>query len=110
MAIDHFRSLMVESSCEKGEEKLMSSWFNQVMELFTGEKSLVANLNLSPNQLNKFYECTLTLISNQVRRISYLYIRIPVAYLIILIVNEWGSPSNYTLATSAINFASLWIK
>lgn len=57
---------MVENSCEKAEEKLMTSWFNHVMALFSGESSLVADLKMNPNQMNRFYECTSTLISNQV--------------------------------------------
>ena len=38
--IEHFRSLMVENSncCEKAEDKLMSSWFNQVMTFFLGQQ------------------------------------------------------------------------
>ena len=64
--IEHFRSLMVENSCEKAEDKLMSSWFNQVMALFSGESSLITDIKLSPSQMNRFYECTSTLIANQV--------------------------------------------
>ena len=64
--IEHFRSLMVENCCEKAEEKLMSSWFNQVMALFSGENSLIADIKMLPNQTNRFYQCTSTLIANQV--------------------------------------------
>ena len=55
---------MVENSCEKAEEKLMSSWFNHIMAVFSRESCLFANLKISPNQMNRFYECTSTLISN----------------------------------------------
>ena len=57
---------MVENSCEKAEDKLMSSWFNQVMALFSGETSLIADLKLPSSQMNRFYECASTLITNQV--------------------------------------------
>ena len=62
---------MVENSCEKAEDKLMSSWFNQVMALFSGEGSLIADLKLPPSQLNRFYECTSTLITNQVSTVTF---------------------------------------
>ena len=52
MDIEHFHSLMVENSnyCEKAEDKLISSWFNQVMTLFSGDSSLIADLKLPPRQ------------------------------------------------------------
>ena len=58
---------MVENNSEKSEDKLMSSWFNQVMALFSGDTSLIADLKMSPNQTNRFYECVSTLIANQVQ-------------------------------------------
>ena len=70
MDIEHFRSLMVENSCEKAEDKLMNSWFNQVMALFSGDVSLTADLKLPPSQMNRFYECTSTLITNQVNTVA----------------------------------------
>ena len=42
---------MVENSCEKAEEKLMSSWFNHVMAVFSGESSLVADIKISDEQV-----------------------------------------------------------
>ena len=70
MDIEHFRSLMVENNCEKAEDKLMNSWFNQVMALFSGDASLTADLKLPPSQINRFYECTSTLITNQVNTVT----------------------------------------
>ena len=65
---------MVENSCEKCEDKLMSSWFNQVMALFSGEESLIGDLKMSPNQTNRFYECVSTLIANQVYTVCKMHI------------------------------------
>ena len=63
--VDHFRTLLVESSCEKNEEKLMNSWFPQVTAMFSGDKALVTG-----SQRSRFYESVSTLIANQVSNIS----------------------------------------
>ena len=63
--VDHFRTLLVESSCEKNEEKLMNSWFPQVTAMFSGEKALVTG-----PQRSRFYESVSTLIANQVSNLD----------------------------------------
>ncbi len=59
--VDHFRTLLVENSCEKSEDRLMTGWFPQVTAMFTGDKALVSGPARS-----HLYECVSTLIANQV--------------------------------------------
>lgn len=59
--VDHFRTLLVENSSERNEERLMNSWFPQVTALFSGDKALI-----SGPQKPRFYDCVSTLIANQV--------------------------------------------
>ncbi len=61
MDVDHFRTLLVENSCEKNEDRLMTGWFPQVTAMFTGDKALVSGPSRS-----RLYECVSTLIANQV--------------------------------------------
>ena len=49
--------------CEKMEEKQMHSWWPEVLNVFVDRKNFS---DVLPEQLESFYNCTSTLISNQV--------------------------------------------
>ena len=54
---------MIEA--EKAEEKLMSSWYPKVITLFSDSKLLP---NLPKDRMESFFECSSTLIGNQVSK------------------------------------------
>ena len=60
--IERFKSTVVIES-EKAEEKLMSSWYPKVITLFSDPKLLP---KLSKDRMDSFFECSSTLIGNQV--------------------------------------------
>ncbi len=71
--VDNFRTLLVENSCEKSEDRLMNGWFPKVTALFSGDKALV-----SGPQRPQFYGCLATLLTNQVHTHTHYihYIRV----------------------------------
>lgn len=63
--VERFSSLMT-LACEKGEEKMMSSWYSKVINLFSGEQSLVGKLPYSRVKMESFHDSVSTLLGNQV--------------------------------------------
>ncbi|KAM4720749.1 dynein axonemal heavy chain 12 [Rhinophrynus dorsalis] len=54
----------VSLTCAKTEEKLLSSWYPKVINLFASERTLQLN---KPDKIDSFYNCVTTLMSNQLR-------------------------------------------
>ncbi|ROL53285.1 Dynein heavy chain 7, axonemal [Anabarilius grahami] len=54
----------VAVECERVEDRLMKSWFPKVIHLLTSKDTLQ---NVKPKKLDSFYNCSSTLISNQLK-------------------------------------------
>uniref|UniRef100_A0A669P0P7 Dynein axonemal heavy chain 12 n=1 Tax=Phasianus colchicus TaxID=9054 RepID=A0A669P0P7_PHACC len=54
----------ISLSCSKAEEKILNTWYQKVISLFTQEAAL-NGVNL--DQLDSFYSCVATLMANQLR-------------------------------------------
>lgn len=63
------RSAAVE--CEKKESEIMNTWFPQIIQLLTNEEIVG---ELKEEQLDSFYNCASTLMSNQVFKFFHLFI------------------------------------
>lgn len=63
------RSATVE--CEKKESEIMNTWFPEIIQLLTNEEILG---ELKEEQLDSFYNCASTLMSNQVFQIYLLHL------------------------------------
>ena len=61
---------MIEA--EKAEEKLMSSWYPKVITLFSDSKLLP---KLPKDRMDGFFECSSTLIGNQVDKAKFIILR-----------------------------------
>ena len=61
---------MIEA--EKAEEKLMSSWYPKVITLFSDSKLLP---KLPKDRMDSFFECSSTLIGNQVGKAKLITLR-----------------------------------
>ncbi|NXX18582.1 DYH12 protein, partial [Podargus strigoides] len=55
----------VTLSCFKAEEKLLNMWYQKILDLFS-HKGALSGVKL--NQLDSFYNCVSTLMSNQVKQ------------------------------------------
>ena len=53
----------VSLSCSKAEEKILNTWYQRVIGLFTQKQALNG---VKLNQVDSFYNCVATLMSNQV--------------------------------------------
>lgn len=69
--IERFKSTVVIEA-EKAEEKLMSSWYPKVITLFSDSKLLP---KLPKDRMDSFFECSSTLIGNQVGNAKLITIR-----------------------------------
>ncbi|XP_021265333.1 dynein heavy chain 12, axonemal [Numida meleagris] len=56
----------VSLSCSKAEEKILNTWYQRVISLFTQEAA-VSGVNLG--QLDSFYSCVATLMANQLKEL-----------------------------------------
>ena len=63
--IERYKSIVVLDA-EKAEEKLMASWFPKVITLFSENSKLVPEFP-TKERMDSFFECSSTLISNQVK-------------------------------------------
>uniref|UniRef100_A0A8C9LDZ8 Dynein axonemal heavy chain 12 n=1 Tax=Pavo cristatus TaxID=9049 RepID=A0A8C9LDZ8_PAVCR len=54
----------ISLSCSKAEEKILNTWYQRVISLFTQE---AASNGVSLDQLDSFYSCVATLMTNQLR-------------------------------------------
>lgn len=53
----------VSIKCLKTEEKILNTWYPRVINLFTRKEALEG---VKPDQMDSFYNCVATLMSNQV--------------------------------------------
>ncbi|KAM6121199.1 LOW QUALITY PROTEIN: dynein axonemal heavy chain 12 [Pterocles gutturalis] len=56
----------VSLSCSKAEEKILNTWYQRVIGLFTQKESLNG---VKLDQVNSFYNCVATLMSNQLKEL-----------------------------------------
>lgn len=63
--IERFCSLMTLAS-EKGEDKMMTSWYPKVINLFSGDQSVVGKLSFDKVKMERFNDSVSTLLGNQV--------------------------------------------
>ncbi|NXK21342.1 DYH12 protein, partial [Arenaria interpres] len=56
----------VSLSCSKAEEKILNTWYQRVVSLFT-QKEILKGLKL--DQVDSFYNCVSTLMSNQLKEL-----------------------------------------
>lgn len=54
----------VSLSCSKAEEKILNTWYQRVISLFS-QKAALNGVKL--DQVDSFYNCVATLMSNQVK-------------------------------------------
>lgn len=54
----------VSLCCSKSAEKLLNTWYQRVISLFTQQEVLK---DVKPDQVDYFYKCVDTLMSNQVK-------------------------------------------
>ena len=63
--IEWFCSLMTLAS-ERGEEKMMTSWYPKVINIFSGDQSVVGNVSFDKVKMERFNDSVSTLLGNQV--------------------------------------------
>eukprot|EP00731_Ephydatia_muelleri_P021583 Em0014g174a len=66
--IERFCSLMTLAS-EKGEDKMMTSWYPKVINLFSGDQSVVGKLSFDKVKMERFNDSVSTLLGNQISNI-----------------------------------------